>query len=130
MRHTRFLLALMMIFTPWLAWSGLALVGETKESIIYINLDAAEKKGDVVKAEGSQDFHQLQTLAGHNYLSAKFVYEFDCATKQVRQMALSIYPENMANGGALLSDTQAKDWATPTNGSAQAMMLNKACPPK
>lgn len=110
--------------------AGLALVGETKESIIYINLDAAEKKGDVVKAEGSQDFHQLQTLAGHNYLSAKFVHEFDCATKQVRQMALSIYPENMANGGALLSDTQAKDWATPTNGSAQAMMLNKACPPK
>jgi len=110
--------------------AGLALVGETKESIIYINLDAAEKKGDVVKAEGSQDFHQQQTLSGHSYLSAKFVHEFNCATKQVRQMTLSIYPENMANGGALLNDTQAKEWAIPSAGSAQAMMLNKACPAK
>jgi hypothetical protein len=110
--------------------AGLALVGETKESIIYINLDAAEKKGDVVKAEGSQDFHQQQTLSGHSYLSAKFVHEFNCATKQVRQMTLSIYPENMANGGALLNDTQAKEWAVPAAGSAQAMMLNKACPAK
>jgi hypothetical protein len=110
--------------------AGLALVGETKESIIYINLDAAEKKGDVLTAEGSQDFHQLQTLAGHSYLSAKFVHEFNCAKQQVRQLVLSIYPENMANGGALLNDTQAKEWTTPTAGSAQAMMLNKACPAK
>ncbi len=110
--------------------AGLALVGETKESIIYINLDAAEKKGDVVKAEGSQDFHQQQQWAGHDYLSAKFVHEFDCAKRVVRQLALSIYPENMANGGALLNDTQAKDWASPAAGSAQAMMLNKACPAK
>jgi hypothetical protein len=110
--------------------AGLALVGETKESIIYINLDAAEKKGDVLTAEGSQDFHQQQTLAGHSYLSAKFVHEFDCAKQQVRQMVLSIYPENMANGGALLNDTHAKEWTTPTAGSAQAMMLKKACPAK
>ena len=123
-------LTLCLTVLPLHAVAGMALVGETKESIIYINLDAAEKKGDVVKAEGSQDFHQQQRLAEHDYLSAKFIHEFDCAKKQVRQLALSIYPENMANGGALLSDTQVKEWATPAAGSAQAMMLNKACPPK
>jgi hypothetical protein len=110
--------------------AGLALVGETKESIIYINLDAAEKKGDVVKAEGSQDFHQQQTLAGQNYLSAKFVHEFDCEKKQARQLSLNIYPENMANGGALQTDNEAKPWAAPIAGSAVDMMWKKACAAK
>jgi hypothetical protein len=109
------------------AQSGLALVGETKESITYINLDAAEKNGAIVKAEGSQDFHQQQTRAGQQYLSAKFVHEFDCEKKQARQLSLSIYPENMANGGVLQTDNEAKPWETPPAGSAVDMMWKKAC---
>lgn len=132
----RFMQRIAMVFcltlsiSPMLACAGMSLVGETKESIIYINLDAAEKNGDLLKAEGSQDFHQQQQLDGHTYLSAKFIHEFDCSKKQVRQLALSIYPENMANGGALLNDQQAKEWTRPAPGTAQAMMLNKACPAK
>ena len=121
---------LFVLFTCFLAtWAhaGLALVGETKESIIYINLDAAEKNGALIKAEGSQDFHQQQQLAGLEYLSAKFVNEFDCEKKQARQLSLSIYPENMANGGALKTDVEAKPWATPPAGSALEMMWKKAC---
>jgi hypothetical protein len=109
------------------AWAGMDLVGETKESIIYINLDAAETRDSVVKADGSQDFHRQQRLGDLVYLSSKFVNEYDCAKKQVRQLALSIYPENMANGGELLNDTQAKDWLTPGAGSALSMLLLKAC---
>ena len=88
-----------------LAHAGLALVGETKESIIYINLDAAEKNGAIIKAEGSQDFHQ----------------------QQARQLSLSTYPENMANGGVLQTDNEAKPWAAPIAGSAVEMMWKKAC---
>lgn len=110
-----------------LAHAGLALVGETKESIIYINLDAAEKNGAIIKAEGSQDFHQQQTAAGQQYLSAKFIHEFDCEKKQARQLSLSTYPENMANGGALQTDNEAKPWAAPVAGSAVDMMWKKAC---
>jgi hypothetical protein len=112
------------------AMAGLALVGETKESIIYINLDAAEKSGVLIKAEGSQDFHQQQTMAGHAYLSAKFVNEYDCDKKLVRQLSLSIYPENMANGGAVHSHNEATPWAAPTAGSAMDMMWKKACAAK
>jgi hypothetical protein len=122
----RLILLLACLLTP-LAHAGMALVGETKESITYINLDAAEVQGAVVKAEGSQDFHRQQRMGDHTYLSAKFVNEYDCTKKQVRQLTLSIYPENMANGGALFNDLQAKDWATPAPGSALLMMLNKAC---
>lgn len=110
-----------------LAHAGLALVGETKTSIIYINLDAAEKNGALIKAEGSQDFHQQQTHAGQNYLSAKFVNEYDCDKRQARQLSLSIYPENMANGGALNTDTEAKPWEALPAGSAMEMMWKKAC---
>jgi hypothetical protein len=109
------------------ARAGMDLVGETKESIIYINLDTAETTDRVVKADGSQDFHRQQRLGDLVYLSSKFVNEYDCAKKQVRQLALTIYPENMANGGELLNYTQAKDWLTPGTGSALSMLLFKAC---
>ena len=109
------------------ALAGMDLVGETKESIIYINMDTSETNGSVVRADGSQDFHRQQRLGDLSYLSSKFVNEYDCAKKQVRQLALSIYPENMANGGELLNDTQAKDWLSPGTGSALSMMLFKAC---
>ena len=107
--------------------AGLALVGETKESIIYINLDDAQKSGALIKAEGSQDFHQQQTLEGLAYLSAKFVNEYDCEKKQVRQLSLSIYPENMANGGALKTNSEATPWAAPSAASATDLMWKKAC---
>ena len=107
--------------------AGIELVAETKESIIYINTDTTETNGSVVKAEGSQDFHRQQRLGDLVYLSSKFVNEYDCANKQVRQLVLSIYPENMANGGELLNDAQVKDWLTPGTGSALSMLLLKAC---
>jgi hypothetical protein len=107
--------------------AGIDLVAETKESIIYINTDTTETNGSVVKAEGSQDFHRQQRLGDLVYLSSKFVNEYDCANKQVRQLVLSIYPENMANGGELLNDAQVKDWLTPGTGSALSMLLLKAC---
>ena len=107
--------------------AGIELVAETKESIIYINTDTTETNGSVVKAEGSQDFHRQQRLGDLVYLSSKFVNEYDCANKQVRQLVLSIYPENMANGGELLNDAQVKDWLTPGTGSTLSMLLLKAC---
>ena len=107
--------------------AGIDLVAETKESIIYINTDTTETNGSVVKAEGSQDFHRQQRLGDLVYLSSKFVNEYDCANKQVRQLVLSIYPENMANGGELLNDAKVKDWLTPGTGSALSMLLLKAC---
>ena len=109
------------------AQAGLALVGETKESIIYINLDDAEKNGAFIKAEGSQDFHQQQTVAGLEYLSAKFMNEYDCENKQVRQLSSSIYPANMAQGEALKTSHEATPWAAPLAGSAFELMWKKAC---
>ena len=125
--HKRHLVLILMFCMLDTAWAGMDLVGETKESIIYINTDTVQTNGWVVKAEGSQDFHQQQRLGDLDYLSSKFVFEYDCAKKQVRQLALSIYPENMANGGELLNDTQVKDWLTPSTGSASSMLLLKAC---
>ena len=125
--HKRSLILILVCCIVNAAQAGMDLVGETKESIIYINIDTAETNGLIVKAEGSQDFHRQQRLGDLVYLSSKFVNEYDCAKKQVRQLALSIYPENMANGGDLLNDTQVKDWLTPDNGSTLSMLLLKAC---
>ena len=123
----RYLVLILICSSVKVVHAGMDLVGENNESITYINIDTAEINGLVVKAEGSQDFHRPQSLGAQVYLSSKFVNEYDCANKQVRQLVLSIYPENMANGGELLKDTQVKDWLTPANGSAFSMLLLKAC---
>lgn len=123
----RYLVLILICSIFKVANAGMDLVGETHDSITYINIDTAETNGLVVKAEGSQDFHRPQRLGAQVYLSSKFVNEYDCANKQVRQLVLSIYPENMANGGELVKDTQVKDWLIPDTGSALSMLLLKAC---
>ena len=107
--------------------AALTLVTETKEGIVYVDLDSAEKNGDLIKVHGSQDFHRLQNLSDTNYLSAKFVNEFHCEKKEVRQISLSVYPENMANGEVLKTDTEIKPWSTPATGSPLELMLKKVC---
>ena len=122
--HLMFM-ALTFIVSP--ARAGWQLVSETRESILYIDLDSAQKNGQLVQAESSQDFHQIQKLAGHAYLSAKFTNEYDCEKKQLRQIALTIFPENMANGDVLFSEKTPQDWAPLQPGSTGEALWRHAC---
>lgn len=109
------------------AYADWQLVKETRDYILYVDLDAAEKNGDLIKIASSQDFHKMQNLAEHAYLSSKSLTEFDCKKVLMRQMAFSIFPENMANGGALLSDDLPKDWTPIAKGTAAEFVWQKAC---
>lgn len=110
------------------AFAGWQLVKETREYILYVDLDAAEKNGALVRLDSSQDFHKMQTLGEHQYLSSKSTTEFDCEKTLMRQIAFSIFPENMANGGALVSEDQPRlEWVPLQKGSAAESVWQKAC---
>ena len=109
------------------AWAGWQLVAETRESILYIDLDTAEKNGNLVKADSFQDFHKMQTLAGQSYLASKNRNEYDCAKNLVRQIEFSIFPENMGNGGALFTENKIQDWIPVQAGSSAQSLWKNAC---
>lgn len=109
------------------AWAGWQLVAETRESILYIDLDTAEKNGSLVKADSFQDFHKMQTLAGHSYLASKSRNEYDCAKNLVRQIEFSIFPENMGSGGALFTENKIQDWIPVPAGSSTESLWKNAC---
>jgi len=122
------LLCALYILTMSHAFAAWQLVKETRDYILYVDLDAAEKNGARVTLASSQDFHKMQTLGEHQYLSSKSVTEFDCEKSVMRQIAFSIFPENMANGGALISEDQPQqEWVPLQQASAAEALWQKAC---
>ncbi len=109
------------------AWAGWQLIGETRESILYIDLDTMEKNGSFVKADSFQDFHKMQSLAGQSYFASKTRSEYDCAKNLMRQIEFSIFPENMGSGGALFTENKTQDWIPVPAGSSAESIWKTAC---
>jgi hypothetical protein len=126
MKHLVFVASLFLLAASP-ARADLQLVRETRDDILYIDLASAQKNGNLVTAESSQDFHKMQTFSGHSYLSAKFKNEYDCATMKVRQLAINIFPENMANGGILFSEEKPQEWLPLQAGSAAESLWKSVC---
>ena len=110
------------------AAAGWSMLQETRDGILYVDRDAAERTGRGWKVDSSQDFHKVQLQEGKEYLSARARYELDCTSKQVRRLRLEIYPENMAGGGTLHVDDNAQDWRTPEPGSRDEAIWKSLCP--
>lgn len=109
------------------AWADWQLLKETRDYILYIDPDSTQKNGSLVKAVSFQDFHKMQALAGHSYLAAKTLNEYDCAQKLLRQVEFSIFPENMGSGGALYTEDKVQEWLPVQAGSTAEMLWNRAC---
>jgi hypothetical protein len=122
-----FLFSLMMTMCCWPAHAALSILVETRDGILYIDKEGAEKIGNIVRVMSTQDFHKPQTLKSYEYFSAKAWYDVDCDGKKIRQVSLEIFPENMAMGGSLDNDTQVQAWITPDQGSRQAAIWKGIC---
>ena len=103
------------------------LVKETRDYILYIDLGSKKTNGNLIAVDSSQDFHKKQILSEHSYLSSKFRNEYDCAKMMVRQIEFNIFPENMANGGVLFSETKAQDWMPLQAASAAESLWKIVC---
>ena len=109
------------------AMSALAILAETREGLIYIDQNSVEKTADTQKVAITQDFHEMQTLGTHEYLSSRSWYEIDCAGKKLRQIKIEIFPQNMAMGGILQEDSQTQTWITPEQGKLQSLIWAALC---
>ena len=109
------------------ARSALSILAETREGLIYIDQQSVEKKATTKTVAITQDFHEMQTLGTHEYLSSRSLYEVDCTNKKLRQTRIEIFPQNMAMGGVLQEDVQNQPWTTPDQGKLQSLVWKALC---
>lgn len=109
------------------AMSALTILAETREGLIYIDQTSVEKTTSTHKVAITQDFHEMQTLGTHEYLSSISWYEIDCQGKKLRQIRIEIFPQNMAMGGLLQEDSQTQAWTTPEQGKLQSLIWSALC---
>lgn len=109
------------------AMSALTILAETREGLIYIDQQSAEQKATTKTVAITQDFHEMQTLGTHEYLSSRSVYEVDCTDKKLRRTRIEIFPQNMAMGGVLQEDVQSQPWTTPDQGKLQSLVWKALC---
>ena len=107
--------------------AGLSILRETRDGILYLDRDSIEKQGTIQRVMSTQDFHRVQNLDGHDYLSAKAWYEVDCAAKKIRQVSLEVFPENMAMGGAVHSKTEPQPWTDADDNSRTGVVWKGVC---
>lgn len=119
------LIALLIASSP--GFAGWTLVQESHDGIVYIDRDDAEKTANGWKVNSSQDFHKVQRLAGHEYLSARMRYDIDCGARKIRTLSMELFPENMAGGGALYANSSPGDWAMPEKGSSLDLIWSSLC---
>lgn len=109
------------------AMSALTILAETREGLIYIDQTSVEKTTSTQKVAITQDFHEMQTLGTHEYLSSRSWYEIDCQGKKLRQIRIEVFPQNMAMGGLLQEDSQTQAWTTPEQGKLQSLIWTTLC---
>jgi hypothetical protein len=115
------------ILTSSDAMSALTILAETREGLIYLDQKSEEKNTRMQRVVVTQDFHEMQTLGTHEYLSSKSWFEIDCADKKLRQTRIEIFPQNMAMGGTLLEDSQTQAWTAPEQGKLQSLVWTALC---
>ena len=116
-----------LIFSVSPVLAGWTLLQETRDGILYIDRDGAEKTANGWRIDSSQDFHRQQTHDGKEYLSQKSRYELDCGTKKIRTLSVERFPENMAGGDMVHADKKAGDWSLPEKGSEADLILSSLC---
>lgn len=116
------------LLTATHAVAGWSMLQESRDGILYVDRERAEKTAHGWVAEISQDFHKVQRHGDQEYLSARSRHELDCAMKKIRQLRAEIFPENMAGGGTLHVDEQPQDWHVPAPGSADEAIWKSLCP--
>lgn len=120
-------LLLILLMAAANAWAGWTLVQETREGILYVDRDDAEKTAKGWQLNTSADFHRAQQYEGKSYLSAKARYELDCGAKTIRTLKLDLFSENMGGGGAVHTEQRAGDWVKPDNGSQLDAIWRSMC---
>ncbi len=77
-------------------WTNVA-VGVDRAAV-YADTATITLSGTTVKMWSLGDFPSVRKHAKHEYLSMKFWVEYDCKSKQIRQISLAAFSKNMGAG--------------------------------
>ena len=110
-----------------LAHAAIEILRETKDGIAYVDPDSITKTNDLIKVIVLQDFHRMQSHADQSYLTSKTEFGFDCKTKMVQQLAITLFPENMGNGTAVFTEQKIGTMLPIKSGSIEAAVMQKVC---
>jgi hypothetical protein len=110
-----------------LAHAAIEILRETKDGIAYVDPDSISKLNGLTKVTVLQDFHRMQSHADQSYLTSKIEFGFDCKTNMVQQLAITLFPENMGNGTAVLTEQKAGTMVPIKAGSIEAAVMQKVC---
>ena len=109
------------------AHAAIAILRETKDGIAYVDPDSIAKANGLTKVIVLQDFHRMQSHADQSYLTSKTEFGFDCKTKMVQQLAITLFPENMGNGTAVFTEQKVGTMSPIKAGSIEADVMQKVC---
>ena len=109
------------------SFAAIEILKETKDGIAYVDPDSITKSNDITKVIVLQDFHRMQSHVDQSYLTSKTEFGFDCKTKMVQQLAITLFPENMANGTAVFTEQKAGTMSPIKAGSLEAAVMQKVC---
>jgi hypothetical protein len=62
--------------------TGLCILRETRDGILYIDRDSIQKKDNMQCLISKQDFHRVWNLDGHDYQGTKAWHQIGCASKE------------------------------------------------
>ena len=110
-----------------LAHAAIEILRETKDGIAYVDPDSIAKANGLTKVIVLQDFHRMQSHADQSYLTSKTEFGFDCKTKMVQQLAITLFPENMGNGTAVFTEQKVGTMSPIKAGSLEAAVMQKVC---
>ncbi len=110
-----------------LAHAAIEILRETKDGIAYVDPDSIAKANGLTKVIVLQDFHRMQSHADQSYLTSKTEFGFDCKTKMVQQLAITLFPENMGNGTAVFTEQKVGTMSPIKAGSIEAAVMQKVC---
>ena len=110
-----------------LAHAAIEILRETKDGIAYVDPDSIAKANGLTKVIVLQDFHRMQSHADQSYLTSKTEFGFDCKTKMVQQLAITLFPENMGNGTAVFTEQKVGTMSPIKAGSIEADVMQKVC---
>jgi hypothetical protein len=110
-----------------LAHAEIEILRETKDGIAYVDPDSISKLNGLTKVTVLQDFHRIQSHADQSYLTSKIEFGFDCKTNMVQQLSITLFPENMGNGTAVLTEQKAGTMMLVKAGSIEAVVMQKVC---
>jgi len=105
-------------------WVGL---GSLDNYTVYADPATIQKTDNGVKMWWLTDFKTSASGDSEPHVSMKTLSEFDCDKKQLRTLSSSWYPEHMAEGKEISSNSNIDIWVPGGTSPVNKVLLEFAC---